>query len=196
MRHRFALILAVLSVLILRTPQALAAGLPLIDSTTINYSTGTLIVTGQNFGSNPTVMLDKMSFPVLSSSGTRNGTLYTVFLATLNSDMIGELPDHTNSDPSTCFANHCDWRMPNLIEFKSIVELSAPGCGAGSPCIDPAFGPAQASTASFYYSSSELAGSPGYAWAAFFFNGHVTTMGNVPSLRVQFVPVDEPFTAM
>jgi hypothetical protein len=92
MRHRFALVLAVLAVLILRTPQALAAGLPLIDSATIDYSNGTLIVTGQNFGSNPTVT--------------------------------------------------------------------------------------QASTASFYYSSSELAGSPGYAWAAFFFNGHVTTIGN------------------
>ena len=375
MRYRFALVLAVLVVLVLRTPQALAAGLPLIDSATIDYSNGTLIVTGQNFGSNPTVMLDKMSFPVLSSSsvqivagfpagaqpssfspgtyflslqsrnqfpslftvdigangppgalgpagpagpagatgptgapgvqgpagpagaigpigatgatgaagapgasgpagpagatgpqgaigpqgppgingtngtgvpactppstylvlsqgmlvcqprfnvngdgtltdnqtglmwelstgtiggtqtsdvkdvnatytfsasglGTRDGTLYTVFLATLNSDMIGVLPDDTNSDASTCFANHCDWRIPNLIEFKSIVELSAPGCGAGSPCIDPAFGPTQASTASLYYSSSELAGSPGYAWAAFFFNGRVTTVGN------------------
>jgi hypothetical protein len=110
--------------------------------------------------------------------GNRDGTLFTIFLATLNSDVIGALPDDTDSGPSTCFANHCDWRIPNLIEFKSIIELSAPGCGAGSPCIDPLFGPTQASTESFYYSSSELAGAPGYAWAAFFFNGHVTTVGN------------------
>jgi hypothetical protein len=113
--------------------------------------------------------------------GTPDGTLFTQFLATLNSDMIGKNADDTDSDPSTCLANHCDWRIPNLIELKAIVELSAPGCGSSAPCIDPAFGPTQGSTSSFYWSSSQWTGNPGYAWAAFFFNGHVTTIGNETS---------------
>ena len=71
MRHRFASLPGILALLVLRAPQASAVGLPLIDSATIDYSNGTLIVTGQNFGSNPTVTLDKMSFSVLSSSSNQ-----------------------------------------------------------------------------------------------------------------------------
>src|SRR5262245_41281306 len=35
-----------------------------------------------------------------------------------------------------------DWRLPNLLELRSIVDLSRPGCGIGAAaCIDPIFEP-------------------------------------------------------
>ncbi len=45
---------------------AQAAGLPLVISATVDYAHGTLTVSGQNFGINPTVMLDSLAFPVQS----------------------------------------------------------------------------------------------------------------------------------
>jgi hypothetical protein len=108
-----------------------------------------------------------------SSSGTAaDGTLFTNFLATLNggdytSPSAGQ---DVSNGPSACFANHCDWRIPTIAELNTIIETSAPGCGSVSACIDPAFGPTQAS---FYWSSSSLAGSPFGAWGVFFSGGNV-----------------------
>ncbi len=47
----------------------------------------------------------------------RDGTLFTVFLAKLNSE-------GTINYSSICFANKCDWRIPTVIELKSIFFLS------------------------------------------------------------------------
>jgi hypothetical protein len=108
-----------------------------------------------------------------SSSGTAaDGTLFTNFLATLNggdsySPSAGQ---DVSNGPTACYANHCDWRIPTIAELNTIIEASAPGCGSGSACIDPAFGPTQASN---YWSCSSLAGNPNYAWYAIFFNGDV-----------------------
>jgi hypothetical protein len=110
-----------------------------------------------------------------SSTGTpADGTLFTVFIAGLNggdyySPSAGQI---VSSGAGTCFANHCDWRIPTLAELITIRELSAAGCGSGSPCIDPAFGPTQAA---YYWSSSSLASLAGYAWFVGFGNGGVTT---------------------
>ena len=53
---------------------------------------------------------------------TMNGTMVTEFLAALNRP--------------PCFANHCDWRIPNVRELQSIVdyEVAFPG-----PVVDAAF---------------------------------------------------------
>jgi hypothetical protein len=108
------------------------------------------------------------------STGVNNpdGTLYTSFLATLNggdyySPSAGQ---DVSNGPTACFANHCDWRIPTIAELNTILETSAPGCGSGSACIDPAFGPTQASG---YWSSSSLAGNPNGAWFVYFFDGFV-----------------------
>jgi hypothetical protein len=62
---------AVLMSLILITAPAQAAGLPLIISTTVNYTNGTLTINGQNFGSSASVTLDSMMFPTVSSSSSQ-----------------------------------------------------------------------------------------------------------------------------
>jgi hypothetical protein len=50
------------------TAKAQAAGLPIVISATVDYTHGTLTITGQNFGSSPTVTLDAMTFPTMSSA--------------------------------------------------------------------------------------------------------------------------------
>jgi hypothetical protein len=96
-----------------------------------------------------------------SSGSAADGALFTVFLATLNSDVsIG--------GTSTCFANHCDWRIPNIVELQSTLLTPFP-CNT-FPCIDPTFGPTQVS---IYWSSSSLAGYPGWAWYVHFSYGYV-----------------------
>jgi hypothetical protein len=110
---------------------------------------------------------------VWSSSGTAaDGTLYTSFLATLNGGdyMSPSAGQDVSNGPTACFANHCDWRIPTIAELNTIIEASAPGCGSGSACIDPAFGPTQASG---YWSASSWAGNPGIAWGVYFGYGTV-----------------------
>ena len=102
-----------------------------------------------------------------------DGTAFTSFLATLNN---GAAPfNGGNPSPITgCFANHCDWRLPSIVELQGIVDPSAPGCSTGSPCIDPTFGPTQSSD---YWSATTGAGEPAGAWDVSFYNGGVS-VGN------------------
>ena len=81
-----------------------------------------------------------------SSGAAPDGTAFTEFLAALNN---GTSSDGTAT--TGCFANHCDWRLPTVVELRGILDLTATGCGSGSPCIDPAFGPTQSGD---YWSAS------------------------------------------
>ena len=99
------------------------------------------------------------------SSPFADGSLFNNFLASLNG---GEWfsPDsalytvvdvgagftaqeivtpNSANNPSACFANHCDWRIPTRAELRSLIEFSEV-CPAlpGFPCINPIFGPTQA----------------------------------------------------
>jgi hypothetical protein len=62
---------ATLMVFMLSLSPVQAAGLPLIVSATVNYTSGTLTINGQNFGSSASVTLDSMSFPTVSSSSSQ-----------------------------------------------------------------------------------------------------------------------------
>ena len=74
------------------------------------------------------------------------GTAFTVFLAGLN-----------GADDGTCFANHCDWRIPTIEELQTILLEPFP-CGT-NPCINQAvFGPQNASSG--YWSSTTVADDP------------------------------------
>ncbi len=86
-----------------------------------------------------------------SASGTApDGVLFTNFLERVNGQLCAT---------STCpgLGGHSDWRVPTLSELQTIVDLSATGCGTGSPCIMPVFGP---TAPAFYWSSATLADNP------------------------------------
>ena len=116
-----------------------------------------------------------------TSSGTqRDGTLYTVFLAGLNTDTVPESTNGTGSPGGpACFANHCDWRIPNIAELQTIIDTNqatAPGCvvgvANGHPCIDvAAFDPPGYGTLDSLYWSDSLYGTHGVeytAWGVYF----------------------------
>lgn len=106
-----------------------------------------------------------------SSGSAADGTLFTGFIAGLNGGdyLSPSAGQDVSAGPGSCFANHCDWRIPTIAELQTIFDLSASGCFSG-PCIDPAFGPTQAS---LYWSSSAVAGDASYAWFANFTLGFV-----------------------
>jgi hypothetical protein len=61
------------------------------------------------------------------------------------------------------------------VELAGIVDLSAPGCGTGSPCIDQTvFGP---TVANDHWSATTYAPAPAFAWVVNFFTGSVAFDG-------------------
>ncbi len=91
------------------------------------------------------------------------GPLYTDFLAKLNTTHDTS-PDGVAIDRP----NFEDWRIPSIVELQGILDCSHPGC------LDPVFGPNQASN---YWSSTTGAGFPVFAWNANFFFGNVFSNG-------------------
>lgn len=77
---------------------------------------------------------------------------------------------------SPCFAEKCDWRLPEVgvdgkaPELESIVDCS----GSGSACIAPIFGPTKAS---FYWSSVSGREDSDFAWTIDFANGALANGG-------------------
>jgi hypothetical protein len=91
-----------------------------------------------------------------------NGTAFTEFLAALNGG---------SSDGVTltgCFAGHCDWRIPTVVELQTI--LSMPYECDVSPCIDAVFGP---TVATYYRTSTTYVDGPSFAWGVDFGDGFV-----------------------
>jgi hypothetical protein len=99
------------------------------------------------------------------------------------SEWISEVNGWT-SDPNSQagLGDYSDWRIPNIVELQTIVDLSAPGCGSGPPCVDPVIGP---TVSGLYWSSTSIPASPPppNVWTVTFFNGAVNDTDPKDSLR-------------
>ena len=107
-----------------------------------------------------------------------DGTAFVDFLGTLNGGVSSDGVATTG-----CFAGKCDWRLATIEELAGIVDLSAPGCGGGSPCTTI---PGE-TVPSWYWSSSTNTLVPDVAWGVFFFNGGVNGDGKGFDLHVRAV---------
>jgi Protein of unknown function (DUF1566) len=119
------------------------------------------------------------------SLGTEpNGTLFTVFLNTLNNTCDGDETtactsnaDCTGIGNGLCgHASFRDWRIPHVKELQSIVDY-----GQNNPAIDPTFPGLTAVGEPFWSSTTLHQGSPTFAWHVSFSLGSVNaSFKNVP----------------
>ena len=105
-----------------------------------------------------------------------DGGAFTDFLDKLNDQTFGTAA--TPNAVTGCFAGHCDWRLPNIVELQTILD-----CGFGPPCIDPIFGP----TASSVYWSASTSVNPIFVWLAFFNDGGANIFFKTNALYVRAV---------
>lgn len=105
-----------------------------------------------------------------------DGTAFTDFLSKLNQEA-------TDNPDSTCFANHCDWRIPRLAELRSILLKQFP-CSTSRPCIDPIFGLTEATN---YWSYTFYAANPSVGWCVNFLSGLVNNVDKFDEVYVRAV---------
>ncbi len=138
---------------------------------------------------NPTPTIHDKDNTYTWSTGTNDmdGTITTVFLDTLN-DVGG--------GGASCFAGHCDWRVPNVKELSSIVdyEVFSPSvdsafhqAGTCTGCTDVTMATCSCTAAEYHWSSTTIATNPSNVWPVTFFNGLVYFDSKTSGLRVRAV---------
>jgi hypothetical protein len=144
------------------------------DGTVTDTQTGlqweqkTTVVGSGNNPADPHDVDNTYTWSIVLAGEVPDGTLFTDFLHQLNSCSTNDGTALIDAG----FAGHCDWRLPTIQELKTIVDLTAPGCGIGSPCIDPVFGP----TVPFHsWSGTTRASNPADAWTVLFNVGSTDT---------------------
>jgi len=136
------------------------------DGTVTDHQTG--LIWEKKDNSCPGIHCVTDTFSWSASGSAPDGTAFMSFLNALNGGAtgVGNCESVDGNLITHGFNRHCDWRLPSIVELKTVVDLGAPGCGAGSPCIDAVFGP---TAVSFYWSSTNHdPGDPSGAWGVNF----------------------------
>ena len=102
-----------------------------------------------------------------SATGTApDGGAFIEFLGALNNAQ-----SNNGKTITGCFANLCDWRLPQIDELNGILDSSATGCGSGRPCINPIFGPTESTS---YWSATTFDNLQVGAYLALFYQGSLS----------------------
>lgn len=105
--------------------------------------------------------------------GGPDGTVFKSFLAGLNNGATGVgncVGDGTTQVGG--FAGHCDWRLPTITELKTIADTTVQGCGSGTACINPIFGPTGViDDNGLYWSATPASGNNNFILAVNFSDG-------------------------
>ena len=104
-----------------------------------------------------------------------DGTLFSDFLAKMNCTILTLINGACGAGP------YSDWRVPTVAELRTISTAEPPNCLV-APCIDPIFGPTQASLgASFYCSYTTYANNSFNAWGVNFNVGNAVNVNKLSS---------------
>jgi len=80
----------------------------------------------------------------------------------IDSDDMLNWQDAKNYCENLILGGHSDWRLPNIVELKTIIDY-----GRSDPAIDPVF----SCVSSYYWSATTDAGFTGLAWVVYFYDG-------------------------
>ncbi len=101
------------------TPAQATTPPPLVIGATVDYTHGTLTITGQNLGSSPTITVDSLTFPTLSSSSNQ---------------IVGNFPSGTPPSSFTPGTYFLTLRFTNQLPAVFAVDIGANGApGAPGP---------------------------------------------------------------
>jgi len=123
---------------------------------------------------------NRYTWNTTSGGTTPDGTVFTDFFGMLDNGASAGLTAGVTTI-SGCFAGHCDWRLPSLVELETIVDPSTPGCrSVGVACMDQTtFGPTPTRPrAVVYWSATTFADFPSGAWFVIFDQGGGANVGN------------------